>query len=115
MSTDFRQPILAALRDFDTYPLPEAAARLFATLGYKSDRVLPISSVAEFCGTWDESGILTAREREALDSLTALHLLFQLTDAELTMQRDLLDQGDAVADAVLVSDFHGAGILLHLF
>jgi len=47
--TDFRQQIVAALRDFDTYPLPEAATRLFATLGYKSDRVLPIATVADFC------------------------------------------------------------------
>lgn len=94
--TDFRQQILAALKDFDTYPLPEAATRLFAALGYKSDRVLPISTVSQFCREWDGDKILTAREREALDQLTSLHLLFQLTDAELTLQRDLLDQGTGV-------------------
>ncbi len=94
--TDLRPQILAALRDFDTYPLPDAATRLFAALGYKSDRVLPMASVAEFCGAWDQGHVLTPREREALDHLTALHFLFQLTDTELTMQRDLLDQGNAI-------------------
>ena len=28
--TDLRQQIAAALKDFETYPLPEAATRLFA-------------------------------------------------------------------------------------
>lgn len=93
---DLRQQIAAALSDFETYPFPQATARLFATLGYKSERVLPIATVAEFCQQWDGDGILTPRERETLDQLTSLHLLFQLTDAELTMQRDLLDQGNAV-------------------
>ena len=32
--TDLRLQITAALKDFETYPLPEAATRLFATLGY---------------------------------------------------------------------------------
>ena len=92
--TDLRQQITAALKDFETYPLPEAATRLFATLGYRSNRTLPIASVADFCPEWNH--ILTPREREALDQLTSLHFLFQLTDTELTMQRDLLDNGTAV-------------------
>jgi adenine-specific DNA-methyltransferase len=94
--TDLRQPIVAALRDFDAYSFPEAATRLFATLGYKSDRTIPIASVADFCRAFDQDSILTGRERESLDQLTSLHFLFQLTDAELTLQRDLLDQGHAV-------------------
>jgi len=94
--TDLRQPISAALQDFETYPFPEAATRLFGTLGYKSDRTLPIASVADFCREWDQGHILTPRERQALDQLTSLHFLFQLTDTELTLQRDLLDQGNAV-------------------
>ena len=94
--TDLRQQISAALKDFETYPLPEAATRLFAMLGYKSDRTLPIASVADFCREWDQDHILTPREREALDQLTSLHFLFQLTDTELTMQRDLLDNGTAL-------------------
>jgi len=64
---DLRQQITAALKDFETYPLPEAATRLFATLGYRSNRTLPIASVADFCREWDQDHILTPREREALD------------------------------------------------
>jgi adenine-specific DNA-methyltransferase len=94
--TDLRQQITAALKDIETCPFPEAATRLFATLGYKSDRTLPIASVAGFCREWDQGQVLTPREREALDHLTSLHFLFQLTDAELTMQRDMLDSGTTV-------------------
>ena len=94
--TDQRQTIVAALGDFDSYPLPEAAMRLFGTMGYASDRKLPVNSVADFRAAWDEQHDLTEREGDILGQLDALHLLFQLTDGELTMQRDLLDQGDAV-------------------
>jgi adenine-specific DNA-methyltransferase len=97
--TDLRQSLIAALKDFDTYPFPEAATRFFGTLGYKSDRTLPIASVADFCRAWDQDRILTARERESLDRLISLHFLFQLTDTELTLQRDLLDPGKAVDGA----------------
>ena len=93
---DQRQAIAAALADFDSYPLPEAATRLFGTMGYASDRKLPVNSVADFRAAWDEQHVLTEREGDILGQLDALHLLFQLTDGELTMQRDLLDQGDAV-------------------
>ena len=31
--TGLGQQIFAVLKDFETYPLPEAATRLFATLG----------------------------------------------------------------------------------
>jgi hypothetical protein len=55
-----------------------------------------MASVADFCTEWDQGKVLTPREREALDQLTAFHFLFQLTDTELTLQRDLMDQGNAV-------------------
>ena len=106
-------PLAASARaeDFETYPLPEAATRLYATLGYRSDRTIPIASVAEFCREWDQDHILTPRERETLGQLTSLHFLFQLTDAELTLQRDLLDNGTGVDatphdQTVLLLDAH---------
>ena len=39
--TDHREAVVAALKAFDNRPLAEAAGRLFATLGYQSDRRLP--------------------------------------------------------------------------
>jgi hypothetical protein len=94
--TGLRQQITAALKDFDTYPFPEAAARLFAALGYKADHTLPNASVADFCREWDQEHILASREQEAFDQLTSPHFPFQLTGTELTMQRDMLDNGTAV-------------------
>ena len=84
---DQRDAITAALADFATRPLDEAADALFGALGYRSDRRLPIATPAQFCAQLDPLDTLTARERESLDYLTALHLLFQITDTELTLQR----------------------------
>ena len=87
--TDLRPNIVAALQDFDTLPLPEAASRLFQTLGYASDRRLPIATTAQFVTALDPAGKLTDREREAFDNLTSIHLLFQITDTELDVHGDL--------------------------
>ena len=95
-ATDCRDAISAALTDFATYPLAEAARRFFAVLGYKSDRRLPVATTRAFCESFDPHGTLTTREREQLDRLTSLHFLFQLTDTELTSQRDLLSDSGAV-------------------
>lgn len=45
--TDHREVIVAALKAFDDRPLPDAARTLFATLGYQSDRRLPISTTRQ--------------------------------------------------------------------
>lgn len=95
-ATDSRDAIAAALADFQNYPLPDAARRFFATLGYLSDRTTPLNTVADFCETFDPGRILTQRERGNLGNLASLHLLFQLTDAELTSQRDLLSNSETV-------------------
>jgi type I restriction-modification system DNA methylase subunit len=88
---DQREAIAAALKDFESYPLPEAATRLFKTIGYESRRTVKIKSVADFRRSWDENKCLTDRECEALNTLSSLHLLFQLTDAELTNQTDFFN------------------------
>jgi hypothetical protein len=93
---DAREAISAALKDFTVYPLPEAASRLFATMGYTSERRVPIASTKDFCERFDPQCKLTDRERKSLDCLDSLHLLFQLTDAELTAQRGLFDDPAAV-------------------
>lgn len=71
--------------------LPAAARAFLATLGYRSDRTLPIATPRQFRETLDPHGRLTDREREALDRCTSLHLLFQFTNAELDSHGDLLD------------------------
>lgn len=88
---DQRETIAAALKDFNSYPFPDAAKRLFGSMGYSSSRTLDISTVEEFCRELDQRQVLTAREREALDQLASLHFLYQITDSELTSQGDLFD------------------------
>jgi len=93
---DIRESIKARLAAFGSKPLPEAARSLFASLGYESKRTLRISSVKQFCEAWDKDGNLTAKERASLNWLTALHFLFQLTDAEISLQRELGDDPESL-------------------
>lgn len=72
-------------------------------MGYASQRRLSVSSVAHFLTTLDPNDKLTGNERESLQSLTSLDLLFQLTDAELTIQRDLFDDPSAVQTTAIHS------------
>jgi adenine-specific DNA-methyltransferase len=94
--SDQRETIIASLKAFDSQPLAEPARKLFATLGYQSDRRLPIATPAQFRAQLDPTNKLTDREREALDGLQSIHLLFQLSDAELTAHGDLFDDPSAV-------------------
>ena len=94
--TDPRQNIAAALADFAGRPLADAARAFFATLGYQSDRRLPIATVRQFREQLDPQGRLTDRENDALGRLSALHLLFQFTDGELAAHGDLFDDTAAV-------------------
>lgn len=100
---DQRTNIAIALRDFDNDLLSDAAVRLFGTMGYASQRRLSVSSVAHFLTTLDPNDKLTGNERESLQSLTSLDLLFQLTDSELTIQRDLFDDPSAVQTTAIHS------------
>lgn len=89
--SDLRAEIQSTLPAFTEKPLREAAADFLATLGYRSDRTLPIHTPRQFLDQLDAQNRLTGRERDTLQNLQSLHLLFQLTDAELTTQRDLLE------------------------
>ncbi|MEI6149557.1 MAG: hypothetical protein WCS01_10705, partial [bacterium] len=93
---DQRELIVTALKEFEGRPVAEAAKKLFATLGYVSDRRLPIANAKQFCEQLDPGAKLTDRERETLDQTTSLHLLFQLTGVELDAHGDLLDDRTAV-------------------
>lgn len=95
-AADPRPSIQQALITFSSRPLPEAAAALYATLGYTSDRTLRLNSVKQFREAFDQQDTLTAKERASLDRLTSLHFLFQLTDAELSNQSDLFSDPGTV-------------------
>ncbi|MBI4027995.1 MAG: Eco57I restriction-modification methylase domain-containing protein [Verrucomicrobia bacterium] len=94
--TDQREAISGALKAFESISLTEAARKLFAILGYQSDRCIPISTPKQFFEQLDPEKKLTERERDALKDLKSLHLLFQLTDAELAAHGDLFEDAAAV-------------------
>jgi hypothetical protein len=105
---EIKEKIQSAIGDFATKPINAAGRALFDVLGYKSqrdERVLNISSVDDFF-LWLENshlhGKLTDKDKADLDfSLTGLHFLFQLTDAEIKealshVQGGLFDSSTAV-------------------
>jgi adenine-specific DNA-methyltransferase len=94
--TDQREAIATALNAFENQPLADAGSRLFATLGYQSDRRIPIATPKQFCEQLDPQGKLSSREREALDQVKSLHLLFQFSDAELAAHADMFDDASAM-------------------
>jgi len=73
------QPALAA---FGTAQLKDAALGLFASLGYSSQRTLAINTLAELQSTLDTNGLLT-EESALLSRWRSVHLLFQLSEAEI--------------------------------
>jgi adenine-specific DNA-methyltransferase len=95
-STDQREAIVSALRAFESPLLADAGRRLFATLGYKSDRRISIATPKQFREQLDPNGKLTAREGDALGQLNSLHLLFQLTNAEFDAHGDMFDDTTAL-------------------
>ncbi len=93
---DQRIAIATALNEFNDRSLSDASHYLLFSLGYKSDRRIPITNVEQFIRTLDPSNRLTKREIESLQELSELRLLFQLTAQEFTPQRSLLDDGTTV-------------------
>ena len=97
--SDLRIQIQTALASFTQKPLREASLGFFKALGYESQRYLPLSTADQFLKQFDKNNMLTERERDALRPLTSLHFLFQLTDLELSLQRDLLIGSESIDGA----------------
>ncbi|HEV8723567.1 MAG TPA: hypothetical protein VGW77_23350 [Candidatus Binatia bacterium] len=94
--TDQREVIATSLKALESQPLEDASRRLFAALGYESDRRIPIHNPQQFREQLDPHAKLSDLERDALDQVNSLHLLFQLTNAELDVHSDLFDDAKAV-------------------
>ena len=94
--TDQREAIAATLKALEGQQLADAGRQLFATLGYESDRRIPIATPQQFREQLDPHTKLAAHERDALNQLKSLHLLFQLTNAELDVHSDMFDDAKAV-------------------
>ncbi|MGH7944133.1 MAG: hypothetical protein ACREH8_01080 [Opitutaceae bacterium] len=88
LAADLRPAIEQALATFGTQPLPAAARAFFKTLGYKSDRTIPVGSINAFCRQFDPEGRL-AHPSALRDQWKSVHLVFQLTDEELSATTSL--------------------------
>ena len=80
--------IQTVIQAFTAKPLQDAAIALFTCLGYKSDRTIAVDSVNAFCQQFDPSGLL-AHPRAQKSNWKSTHLLFQLTDEELSSNATL--------------------------
>jgi len=85
--TNLREQISAALTGFVAKPLREASRNFFKTLGYSSDRTLETGSVNQFCKTYDPKGTQLDRFEPAA-RWQSIHLLFQLTGADIARGSD---------------------------
>ena len=85
MSTDLKSNIQIALQAFAAQPLRSAAIDLFTQLGYQSERVLPIDSVAALKEQLDDRNYLNS-ETALLNKWRNVHWLFQLTPQEIGTQ-----------------------------
>ena len=79
---DIRQSIQACLQSFTSQTLREPATTLFRTLGYTSNRTLPVNTLESLREHLDPNGFI--REENAHISLwKSVHLIFQLTESDL--------------------------------
>ena len=79
---DLRESIQAALANCTEGDLAISSKALFHTLGYKSDRTLPINNLAGLKDHLDHNGYL-GEDNAQLSLWKSVHLLFQLTKSEL--------------------------------
>lgn len=80
--SDLRKAIQSRLQAFTTQPLRQASLALLDTLGYRSERSLPIDTLTALQEQLDP-GHLLREENAHLSLWKSVHLLFQLTKSEL--------------------------------
>jgi len=100
---DQREIIESALKSFCDSPFRDISLNFFRMLGYSSRRTLKIGTPKQFLTQLDPNERTTKKERKLFDDVLQLHFLFQLTDAEFTLQRSLLDDGTSVEDTLINS------------
>lgn len=111
MSEDLRTQIQTALADFESYPLKEAAVRLFETIGYRSEKRIDLepNTVETFLATFDQTHALSSNNLLRTEGDT-VDFVFQLTDDEI---RESGGQNELTFDSKGV--WNGAIIESYLF
>src|SRR5690606_16929050 len=85
-----------SIKTFADQPLRKAALHLFATLGYESDRTVETRSVQNFRDQFDPEARLN-HPAALVSHWQSAHLLFQLTDEELSSTTSLFKDGSVRA------------------
>lgn len=93
---DQKKEIQNAIQAFIDQPLKKSALDLFAALGYKSDRTIEIDSIEDFCEQFDPNDLLTP-DGSKKSNWKSIHLLFQLTDEELSSNATLFKENSVKA------------------
>ncbi len=89
MSNQTKQRIQQAIAQFQSGDLRAHSLRLLATLGYQSERQLALDPApAAFLATFDTGNFRP--DRALFDQWTAVHLLCQITDADIRQANQLI-------------------------
>ena len=97
MPINLRDAIENALHEYKTLPIREASLSLLKTLGYESDKTMPLegSSPQAFLDLIHSQSDASFSEKNALfTDWTSADLLFQLTDDELSRESSLFEDNE---------------------
>ena len=102
-----REEISKKLQSFRSLPLHDASVALLKTLGYKSDKTIPVpdSDPTAFLELLSEHnpGITIDKDKALFSDWLSADILFQLTDEELSTQQASLFKNDSVNSGLLQS------------
>ena len=100
-NVDLKRTISQRVSDFASQPLRMSALKLFAAIGYTSDRTIETRSLREFREQFDPEGKLE-HPTALVGQWQSAELLFQLTDEELSSSATLF-RDDSVRTSLLQS------------
>ncbi|MDA3807953.1 MAG: Eco57I restriction-modification methylase domain-containing protein [Thiomicrorhabdus sp.] len=101
------EDIIRSLQSFTSMSLHDASIVLLKTLGYKSDKTIPVpdSDPAAFLELLSEHnpGVTIDKEKALFNDWVKADILFQLTDEELSTQQISLFKNDSINSGLLQS------------
>jgi adenine-specific DNA-methyltransferase len=97
-NADIKNNIQNALMDFASINLTETAIRLFATLGYNTDRQASLSNPTfeEFRDSYIEGNPRFNEKKAIVEEWNYVDLLFQISEEEITKQANLFNSKKVV-------------------
>ena len=97
MTLDLFHDLRSALSNLESaFPLRSGALNLLNVLGYSSKRTIDTGSVEDFLDLFanNSRSTLTDRQLKLFESWTSVDILFQFTNAEISVQSDMFEKVD---------------------